>query len=473
MNTTPRAQTTVAGVKSGDKIVKRRRYAARTPYKRRRPRRSPKNTGTKRLIGDILSNSCRIIAKGAMKFLTFMTDTDYVSSSESEDEDDVSCDDKVYAPSEINKWKEKDITLTEMIRICPKWVIAKLLPQETFSSSTRRIVLNSDGLIPWTLSRGFKRESTEGKFREESDKLIKIINSRVVDRIPMGDREDAGLMETPSRRSGDAISILVVSRIQSTHDRCSKAAMQEKHCLQHKIVESSSKTNMDHGHSAFGSVPLLHSADMARSYMQACPPWASSNLRPSGLRTPSPSQIAFTIGGSSFPCAQNRGTLSARSWNIQDEVRKVRSKAAEDMMHALPSKKNDLLVVSEHKTFHNSIVPGGNRTVDRMHLSKSEPEKEHVGPSTFHDSKDSFALSLKQDGMQAELLSSNPSASVSEPDQHLIVEGATATDSHHSMYLVKQQNESDTNSKDGTSRRYDLRIIGAPDANSLASLRSR
>ncbi|XP_074348541.1 protein KAKU4-like isoform X2 [Apium graveolens] len=427
MNTTPRAQTTVAGVKSGDKIVKRRRYAARTPYKRRRPRRSPKNTGTKRLIGDILSNSCRIIAKGAMKFLTFMTDTDYVSSSES-DEDDVSCDDKVYAPSEINKWKEKDITLTEMIRICPKWVIAKLLPQETFS-------------------------------REESDKLIKIINSRVVDRIPMGDREDAGLMETPSRRSG-------------THDRCSKAAMQEKHCLQHKIVESSSKTNMDHGHSAFGSVPLLHSADMARSYMQACPPWASSNLRPSGLRTPSPSQIAFTIGGSSFPCAQNRGTLSARSWNIQDEVRKVRSKAAEDMMHALPSKKNDLLVVSEHKTFHNSIVPGGNRTVDRMHLSKSEPEKEHVGPSTFHDSKDSFALSLKQDGMQAELLSSNPSASVSEPDQHLIVEGATATDSHHSMYLVKQQNESDTNSKDGTSRRYDLRIIGAPDANSLASLRS-
>lgn len=33
--------------------------------------------------------------------------------------------------------------------------------------------------------------------------------------------------------------------------------------------------------------------------------------------------------------------------------------------------------------------------------------------------------------------------------------------------------ESGTNSKDGTSRRYDLRNSGGPDANSLASLRSR
>lgn len=33
--------------------------------------------------------------------------------------------------------------------------------------------------------------------------------------------------------------------------------------------------------------------------------------------------------------------------------------------------------------------------------------------------------------------------------------------------------ESDTNSKDGISRRYDLRNSGAPDANSLAALRSR
>lgn len=71
----------------------------------------------------------------------------------------------------------------------------------------------------------------------------------------------------------------------------------------------------------------------------------------------------------------------------------MRSKAAEDILHALPSKRNDLLVVSEHKTFHNSIVPGGGSTVDKMHLSKSVPEKEHVGLSTIHDFKGKFYLS--------------------------------------------------------------------------------
>ncbi|KAK1372372.1 hypothetical protein POM88_028565 [Heracleum sosnowskyi] len=449
MNTPSRAQTTVAGTKSGGKIVKRRRYAVKTPYGRSRPRHSPKNTGRKWLTGDFLSDTSRIIAKGAMKFLTFMTDTDYISSSESEDEDDVvSCDDDdVYATSEVSKWKEKDITLTEMIQICPKWVIAKLLPRETFS-------------------------------REESEKLIKIINSRAVDYFSMGVEQNASLMETPSGRSG-------------THDRCSKAVMQEKHRSEEKKKEISSKSNMVHGLSAFGSVPLQHSGDMVRSYMQACPPWASPSLRPSGLRTPSPlatdlskDRVTSTSGGSSFPSAQKRGILSARSWSIQDEVRKVRSKAAEDMLHALPSKRNDLLVVSEHKSSENSIVPGGGSTVDQMHLSKFLPEKEHVGPSTIHDSqgpstihdsKDSFALGLKQDGMQAEPLSSNPSSSVSEPNQHLIVEGATTTDSYHSVsleHLVKQHNESDTNTKDGITRRYDLRNSVAPDANSLASLRS-
>ncbi|KAK1353234.1 hypothetical protein POM88_052369 [Heracleum sosnowskyi] len=208
-------------------------------------------------------------------------------------------------------------------------------------------------------------------------------------------KEDAGLMETPSGRSGGDIAILGVLRIQKE-----------------KKIETSSRSNMDHL-SAFGSVPLQH----------ACPPWASPSLGPSGFRTPSTvatdlfkDRVTSTIGGSSFPSAQKRGTLSARSGSIQDEVRKVRSRAAEDMLHALPSKRNDLLV-SGHRTSENSIVPGGGSTVDKMHLSKSLPEKEHVGPSTIHDSKDSFALGLKQDGVQAEPQSSNPSASVYEPNQ--------------------------------------------------------
>lgn len=73
----------------------------------------------------------------------------------------------------------------------------------------------------------------------------------------------------------------------------------------------------------------------------------------------------------------------------------MRSKAAEDMLHALPSKKDDLFVVTEHKTFRNSVVPGGGSAVDKIHVFKSSPEKEHVdafiklvaGPSAIHDSE--------------------------------------------------------------------------------------
>lgn len=78
----------------------------------------------------------------------------------------------------------------------------------------------------------------------------------------------------------------------------------------------------------------------------------------------------------------------------------MRFKAAEDILHAFPSKKIGLSINSEQKTFQNSIVPGGGSTVDKMQLSKSLPDKEDVdasvkllsGPSTIHDSKGKFYL---------------------------------------------------------------------------------
>ncbi|XP_063946012.1 protein KAKU4 isoform X4 [Daucus carota subsp. sativus] len=417
MNTTSRAKITGAGDKSGGNIAKRRRHnTLKTPYDRPPPQ-SPENFGIKQLSSDFFADTSRMIAKGAIKFLTFMTDTDHISSSSETDDDDVvSCDDDVYAPF------ENDSTSTEMVRMSPKWVIGKLLLQETFS-------------------------------KKESDKLIEIINSRVVDCFPMGEGQDAGLIEMPRGKCG-------------TDDRCGTAVMQDKHWLNKKSV------------------------DMVKAYMQACPPCASPSLRPSGLRTPSPmatdhykDEALSTLSCTSFPSTQERGTHSARSWNIQDEVRKVRFKAAEDILHAFPSKKIGLSINSEQKTFQNSIVPGGGSTVDKMQLSKSLPDKEDVdasvkllsGPSTIHDSKDSFDFGLKQDGMQAEHLFTNPSTSVSEPNQHLTVEGASTSDSHHSMnleHLVEQHNENDTNSEDGISRRFDVANSGAPVANSLASLRS-
>ncbi|KAK1367616.1 hypothetical protein POM88_033708 [Heracleum sosnowskyi] len=439
-----RALTAAAGARSGGKIIKRRRFAdAKIPYDRPPPP-PPENSTSNWLTGHVLPNTSRIIAKGAMKLFTFMTDTNSISDDDdSEDEDDVaSCDDDDDVPF------KKDSTSTEMINReepqlsgkSPKWVIEKLLLQETFS-------------------------------REESNKLIEIIKSRVVDCSTMEEGQGADLMETPSRR-------------YDTPDRCGKAVMEAKYWLEEKKAGSNSKSNM------LAKVDKGSPVDVAKSYMQARPPWASPSLRHSGSKTPSPMAIDLfkdeklcSVDGSSFPSAQQkRGTLSAGSWTIQDEIRKVRSKATEDMLRSLPSTRIDLsLFTSEYKNIQSSVVPDDGS--DKMDASKSLPEIEPVdasvdlvaGSSAIHDSKGS-ALGMKQDHLQAELLSTNPDTSISEPNLALNVKEGTSTDTPQSIsleHLVKQHDANDTNSKVASISTKDfVTNSGPPNANGSASPRS-
>lgn len=77
-----RAQTAAAGARSGGKITKRRRNAAaKTPYDRP-PSPAPDNSTSNWLTGHVLPNTSRIIAKGAMKLFTFMTDTNSISDDD-------------------------------------------------------------------------------------------------------------------------------------------------------------------------------------------------------------------------------------------------------------------------------------------------------------------------------------------------------------------------------------------------------
>lgn len=101
---------------------------------------------------------------------------------------------------------------------------------------------------------------------------------------------------------------------------------------------------------------------------------------------------------------QKRETFSAGSWNIQEEIRRVRSKATENMLRTLPSTRIDLSSFAlEPKTFQHSFVTdkiiGGNG--DRMHASNSLTPTELVdasvnlaaGLSTCHDLPGKFYLS--------------------------------------------------------------------------------
>ncbi|XP_063942197.1 protein KAKU4 isoform X4 [Daucus carota subsp. sativus] len=464
-DTTPysRAQTAAAGARSGGKIVKSRRLAAaRTPYDRPPPP-PPQNSTSNWLTGGVLPKTSRIIAKGAMKLFTFMTDTNSISDEDESEDDDVgSCDDD--APFEDGAFTE---TINEeepqISGKSPKWVIEKLILQETFS-------------------------------REESDKLIEIIKSRVVDFSTIVEGQGAGLMVTPVRRYGDDIA-------SYTPERCSKAVMEAKSWLEEKKAGSSSKSDMGHELSAFGSVPLQHIAnidkgspvDMAKSYMQARPPWASP-LRHSGSRTTSPMAIDLfkdeklsSADGSSVPSAQKRGSLSAGSWTIQEEIRKVRSKATEEMLRSVPSTRLDLSTfTSEHKNIQSSGVPDDGS--DKMHLSESLPETEPVGASvnlvagcsTTHDPKGS-ALEMKQNSLHTEYLPANPDASISEPNEDLNVKEGTTTYSHQSIsleHMVKQHDDhlcaaNDINSKSASiSTNNNITNSGPPNANGSASPKS-
>ncbi|WOG85761.1 hypothetical protein DCAR_0104954 [Daucus carota subsp. sativus] len=460
-DTTPysRAQTAAAGARSGGKIVKSRRLAAaRTPYDRPPPP-PPQNSTSNWLTGGVLPKTSRIIAKGAMKLFTFMTDTNSISD---EDESGNSILEMVFGIIDIeivhlifvgvnqtNPFSSKDGAFTETINEeepqisgkSPKWVIEKLILQETFS-------------------------------REESDKLIEIIKSRVVDFSTIVEGQGAGLM------------------------RCSKAVMEAKSWLEEKKAGSSSKSDMGHELSAFGSVPLQHIAnidkgspvDMAKSYMQARPPWASP-LRHSGSRTTSPMAIDLfkdeklsSADGSSVPSAQKRGSLSAGSWTIQEEIRKVRSKATEEMLRSVPSTRLDLSTfTSEHKNIQSSGVPDDGS--DKMHLSESLPETEPVGASvnlvagcsTTHDPKGS-ALEMKQNSLHTEYLPANPDASISEPNEDLNVKEGTTTYSHQSIsleHMVKQHDANDINSKSASiSTNNNITNSGPPNANGSASPKS-
>ncbi|KAK4558749.1 hypothetical protein RGQ29_008144 [Quercus rubra] len=364
--------------RSGGKMVRPRRAAgARTPYER--PRLANPEPENPNWLSRLIYSPTRTIATGAGKLLTNVffpesSSSESESSSASSSADDSSSehnienDDSDISPQRTNKLIQKKDGLSEMIKHSrkepqtavgkseTKCVIEHLLMQETFS-------------------------------REECDRLIKIVKSRVVD-CPTTEHAEDGRPD-----------------IDTPH-LCSTAVMEAKKWLKEKKL-TNSKLELDHGTCTSNSLmPLLVTedqagspADMAKSYMQARPPWASPSAKHVELKSPSPigmqlfaEETPYSIGGNSASSSKlKRESPATGSWNIQEEIRRVRSKATEEMLRTLPSSKIDWSALTlGHKSSPNSLA-----------AEKLED------------------VSLTQDGPQKEALLHNPEIIISEQNQDL------------------------------------------------------
>ncbi|KAK1438264.1 hypothetical protein QVD17_04070 [Tagetes erecta] len=186
--------------------------------------------------------------------------------------------------------------------------------------------------------------------REECDRLIEIIKSRVVD--------------YSTREGADAgPSMIHSSSNNETSDIHSQAITEAKKWVAENKVRSGIISDLDNGSFALKSVMTPQAAegeagtpvDVAKSYMKARPPWASPINHDKSLATPSPlaadlfkERSPYSGGGISFSSAK-RDYLSAGSWNIQDEIRRVRTKATEDLLNSHRSVKLALSTL-EHDT---------------------------------------------------------------------------------------------------------------------------
>ncbi|KAF2283544.1 hypothetical protein GH714_011931 [Hevea brasiliensis] len=296
-----------AELRSGGKIVRARRTVApRTPYERPPrflPNSPPQNPNW---LSRLILSPTRMIATGA------------------EDDADDANDDNVIA--------SQDATRLEKNQTFEKINASRKDPQVLeWKSETKRAI-----------EQIIMRETFS---REECDRLIHIIKSRVVDSPITG-----GL----------------AGRLNEIPD--STGFREEK-----KLV-SNSKSELECGTCTLNTAMLPQvtedevgsPADIAKSYMQARPPWASPSLSNIQLQSPSPMGIQLfkeetpnLFGGSSMPSSKLfRNSSATGSWNILEEVRKVRSKATEEMLRTRPSSIIDWpTLASDDKRSPYSLVP--------------------------------------------------------------------------------------------------------------------
>ncbi|KAK8523104.1 hypothetical protein V6N12_047637 [Hibiscus sabdariffa] len=188
-----------------------------------------------------------------------------------------------------------------------------------------------------------------------------IIKSRVVDSPMIRGMGIERLNETPNRAGGSDVD---------NHSLCGTAVIEAKRWLEEKKSGSKSKSELHHGTSASKFVTLAHSiegeaglpVDMAKTYMRTRPPWASHAVNDIEFRSPPlfgvplfKEETPYSIGCKHLSSSKRkRDSPTNGSWNIQEEIRKVRSKATEDMLRTLSSPKIDWSSFAEENNLESS-----------------------------------------------------------------------------------------------------------------------
>ncbi|XP_027903806.1 protein KAKU4 [Vigna unguiculata] len=327
------------GSRSGGKILRTRRSAAarsRTPYDRPAPAEAPSPNWLSRFV---LSPS-RFIASGAGKIFSSVLDLDNASpssssssssaasSSPSSSANNSDAEEVGTFDDENDKQSEGDVALSKELQPFVgnsknKHIIEQLILKESFS-------------------------------REEYDRLIKIIRSRVVD--PAND-------DNGDKRPTDVLNKTPGSDSPDLH---SAAIMEAKKWLQ----EKSQDDPKDEG----------SPVDVAKSYMRTRPPWASPSIDHPNSQTLSGVQLfkeetPYLLGNNSTPSSKlKRDSAATGSWSIQDEIRRVRFRATEDLLRTLPSSKIDwstLGMENKNNVDSSAIENIGTSLAERVHNSTS------------------------------------------------------------------------------------------------------
>ncbi|KAH1132018.1 hypothetical protein J1N35_003396 [Gossypium stocksii] len=339
--------------RSGGKIVRSRRtLLPKTPYDR--PILLNSTQKNPNWISRHIFSPTRAIVSGATRVLSSVFGFESSSSSSSSDRDSTSDDTAgTNDGQDVSTEGFNDIGHSEPQpfagKIETKRLIEQLLVQESFS-------------------------------REECNKLTNIIKSRVVDFPMIKGMGLERLNETPNRTGGTDVGI---------DDLCDTAVIEAKKWLEEKKSGSNSKSEFPHGTSARNFVMLAHSVegeagspvDMAKTYMRTRPPWASPSTNNIEFRSPSPlgvplfkEETPYSIGGKYLSSSKRkRDSPATGSWNIQEEIRKVRSKATQELLRTLSSPKVDWSSLAlEHKSVPDTLAAKNLGPAEEINLQSSK-----------------------------------------------------------------------------------------------------
>ncbi|KAG6433197.1 hypothetical protein SASPL_104805 [Salvia splendens] len=421
---------------AGGKMLtnRRRQRLAFTPYDRPPPRPSPK---TPNWFTGLILPSARAIASGAGKLISSAIFSDDESSS-SEDADSASEDDagnhNVYETLcfGVDASNKEKLTAGEMIqygqesqlsiqRPETKWLIEQLIMQEEFS-------------------------------REECDRLTKVLHSRVIDW---------------SAEAGDKRSIANSPRQTDDPYILSKAIQEAKKWFQGKKEGSSSVAELARGTCNLNSAAIDHMEngagsplDMARSYMRERPPWASP-MEHAELRTPLTitmerfkERTPYSATEDVWSSSKIRSSLASGSWNIQEELRRVRSKAVEDMLRTPPAKNaSSLFVIAASK----EESPGAGGVGEEIFKSHSFWKTKDVGGNA---DPALVALESRQDGKTSETPSSHPDVSASginKDPETILSHGVRA------LSMLSQRTATDHNEQQRSAEPHAAKSSGHPE----------